>query len=98
MSKIENRMTGELTVTLKGYGFVDIPNQDQDIFIAKDHLNGAVDGDIVEIRFKKKKYNGRPDAEVVRVISHQTQPVTVEGIMKKYKLMPDFPTAVLTEA
>ena len=98
MSKIENRLTGELTVTLKGYGFVDIPNQDQDIFIAKDNMNGAVDGDIVEIRFKKKKFKGHPDAEVVRVIAHQTQPATVDGIMKKYKLVSDFPATVLQEA
>lgn len=91
-------MTGELTVTLKGYGFVNLPNQEQDIFIAKDNLNGAVDGDIVEVRYKKKKYKGRPDAEVVHVISHQTQAATIDGIMKKYKLVSDFPAAVLEEA
>ena len=98
MSKTENRLTGELTVTLKGYGFVDLPNQDQDIFIAKDNLHGAVDGDIVEIRFKKKKHNNHPDAEIVRIIAHQTQPASIEGIMKKYKLMQDFPLTVLQEA
>lgn len=98
MSKIENRLTGELTVTLKGYGFVDIANQDDDIFIAKENLNGAVDGDIVEVRYKKKKFRGRPDAEVVRVIAHQNQPATIESIMKKYKIVADFPATVLQEA
>ena len=102
MSKIENRLTGELTVTLKGYGFVDINTKDNDrsddIFIAKENLNGAVDGDIVEIRFKKKKFKGRPDAEVVRILAHQTQPMTIEGIMKKYKIVPQFPAQVLQEA
>lgn len=98
MSKIENRITGELSVTLKGYGFVELPNRNEDIFITKDNLHGAVDGDIVEIRYKKKKHNDRPDAEVVRVIAHQNQPVTIESIMKKYKLMPNFPDVVLQEA
>ena len=98
MSKIENRLTGELTVTLKGYGFVDIANQDDDIFIAKENLNGAVAGDIVEVRYKKKKFRGRPDAEVVRVIAHQNQPATIESIMKKYKIVADFPATVLQEA
>ena len=98
MSKIENRMIGELTVTLKGYGFVELPNQENDIFISKDNLHGAVDGDIVEIRFKKKKHNDHPDAEVVRVVAHQTQPVTIESVMKKYKLLPQFPNQVLQEA
>lgn len=98
MSKIENRLTGELTVTLKGYGFVDVVNQDNDIFIAKENLNGAVDGDIVEVRYKKKKFRGRPDAEIIRIIAHQTQPATIEGIMKKYKIVADFPATVLQEA
>ena len=98
MSKIENRLTGELTITLKGYGFVNLPHQDNDIFIAKDNLHGAVDGDIVEIRFKKKKHNDKPDAEVIRVIAHQNQPVTIDSIMKKYKLVQEFPAAVLQEA
>lgn len=91
-------MIGELTVTLKGYGFVELPNQDNDIFITKENLHGAVDGDIVEIRYKKKKYHNNPDAEVVRVISHQTESTTIESIMKKYRLMPAFPAAVLQEA
>lgn len=98
MSKIENRIIGELTVTLKGYGFVDIPNQEQDIFIAKDNLNGAIDGDIVEIRYKKKKFRGHRDAEVVHVISHQVQAATIDGIMKKYELATDFPAVVKQEA
>ena len=98
MSKIENRLTGELTVTLKGYGFVDIVDQDEDIFIAKENLHGAVDGDIVEVRYKKKKFRGRPDAEIVRVIAHQTKATTIEDIMKKYKIVADFPAQVTQEA
>ena len=91
-------MTGELTITLKGYGFVELPNQDDDIFIAKDNLHGAIDGDIVEIRFMKQKHNKQPDAEVVRVIAHQNQPATIEGVMKKYKLRQEFPSEVIQEA
>ena len=91
-------MTGELTVTLKGYGFVNLPNQEQDIFIAKDNLHGAIDGDIVEIRYKKKKFHDKPDAEVVRIIAHQTQPASISGIMKKYKLVQEFSAPVLQEA
>ena len=91
-------MTGELTITLKGYGFVELPNQNDDIFIAKDNLHGAIDGDIVEIRFMKQKHNKQPDAEVVRVIAHQNQPATIEGVMKKYKLRQEFPSEVIQEA
>ncbi len=98
MSKIENRVTGELSVTLKGYGFVELPNRNDDIFIAKDNLHGAVDGDIVEIRYKKKKHHDKPDAEVVRIIAHQNRPATIESIMKKYKLVSGFPAVVLQEA
>ena len=95
---MENRITGELSVTIKGYGFVELPGKNEDIFIAKDNLHGAVDGDIVEIRYMKKKHNKQPDAEVVRVIRHNTEPATIEAIMKKYKLLPAFPAEVLQEA
>lgn len=98
MSKIENRLTGELSVTLKGFGFVDIPNQENDIFIPKDNLNGAVDGDVVEIRFKKKKFNGHPEAEVVHIVAHNAKTMDVATIMKKYNLSADFPSAVIAEA
>lgn len=98
MSKIENRLIGELSVTLKGFGFVDIADQENDIFIAKDNLNGATDGDVVEIRFKKKKRNGRPEAEIIHILSHNTKNVDMESIMKKYNLSADFPSAVINEA
>ncbi len=98
MSKIENILKGTLTVTLKGFGFVEIQDKDEDVFIAKNNLNGAVDGDVVEIRYKKRKFNGRPDAEIVRILSHDTKNVDMAMIMKKYNLSHDFPSAVIAEA
>lgn len=99
MSKIENRLVGELSLTLKGFGFVSVQNRDEDIFIAKENLNGAVDGDIVEIRFrKKKKFNSKPEAEIIHILSHNAKNVDLASIMKKYNLSADFPSAVISEA
>ena len=56
-----NLEKGKLMSTKKGFGFVEVDNS-EDIFIAQDNLNGAINGDevIVEITSKKGlKLEGR---------------------------------------
>ena len=56
-----NLKMGKLMSTKKGFGFVEVENS-EDIFIAQDNLNGAINGDevIVEITSKKGlKLEGR---------------------------------------
>ena len=56
-----NLEKGKLMSTKKGFGFVEVENS-EDIFIAQDNLNGAINGDevIVEITSKKGlKLEGR---------------------------------------
>ena len=67
---------GKLLSTRKGYGFVDIEGDD-DVFIAQDNLNGAINNDqvIVEITSKKgMKLEGR----IVKVIEKNGQLVEEE--------------------
>jgi ribonuclease R len=90
---ITNTQQGVLSVTMKGYGFVNVENQDADIFVAKEDLNGAIDGDTVIIRYNKKK-----KAEVINVVSHTTETLDMSAIMKKYNLNEDFSDTVINEA
>ena len=56
-----NLKIGKLMSTKKGFGFVEVENS-EDIFVAQDNLNGAINGDevIVEITSKKGlKLEGR---------------------------------------
>lgn len=48
MEKCSSLLTGYLHINKRGNGFVDT-KYDEDTFVAKENLNGAVDGDFVEI-------------------------------------------------
>jgi ribonuclease R len=98
MQKFSNRLRGVLTVTMKGFGFVDIPNHDDDIFVSKENLHGAVDGDTVTVRFTKPKSHGRPNAEVIRIDAHNTEVLNFDTILKTYNLQKEFPKRVTDEA
>ncbi len=68
--------TGTITVAPGGYGFLQIDNSDtvkEDIFIPAKFINGALDGDVVEVGVLPKR-EGRDDdrgitGRVVRIIS-----------------------------
>jgi ribonuclease R len=114
MQKFSNTVRGVLTVTMKGFGFVDIKDSDKDVFVAKDNLHGAVDGDTVTIRYKElprtadarhyshqqgyQKNRGKPEAEVIRVEAHNTEVLTLDGIIKTYNLNSEFPQSVIDES
>ena len=48
MEHCSSLLTGILHINKRGNGFVDTKH-DEDTFVAKENLNGAVDGDFVEI-------------------------------------------------
>ena len=82
-----NLKVGKLLSTRKGYGFVDIEGDD-DVFIAQDNLNGAINNDqvIVEITSKKgMKLEGR----IVKVIERKTQQYVGKVYFKHNKCMID---------
>lgn len=72
-----NLVRGTLQGSSKGFGFVipDQPNK-QDIFIHLNHLNGAIDGDLVLARIHtKKKDDRRPEGEIIRVLKRGRQQI-----------------------
>lgn len=82
-----NLKVGKLLSTRKGYGFVDIEGDD-DVFIAQDNLNGAINNDqvIIEITSKKgMKLEGR----IVKVIERKTQQYVGKVYFKHNKCMID---------
>ena len=82
-----NLKLGKLMGTKKGYAFVDIEGDD-DVFIAQDNLNGAINNDqvIVEITSKKGlKLEGR----ILKVIERKTQQFVGKVYFKKNKCLID---------
>ena len=82
-----NLKVGKLLATKKGYGFVDIEG-DEDVFVAQDNLNGAINNDdvIVEITSKKgMKLEGR----ILKVIERKLQQFVGKVYFKHNKCMID---------
>ena len=82
-----NLKVGKLLATKKGYGFVDIEG-DEDVFIAQDNLNGAINNDqvIVEITSKKGlKLEGR----ILKIIERKLQQFVGKVYFKHNKCMID---------
>ena len=82
-----NLRVGKLLSTKKGYGFVDIVG-DEDVFVAQDNLNGAINNDqvVVEITSKKgMKLEGR----IVKVIERKLKQFVGKVYFKKNKCCID---------
>lgn len=82
---------GMFTGNARGFGFVTIEGQEQDIFIPGDKTNGALHGDKVQIVMGPAGRGKRPEGVVTRVVEHANQ--TVIGYYQKNKnfgfVMPD---------
>lgn len=66
--KIKQKLTGVISITSKGTGYIDIPGHTEDIEIDYKHLNTALKGDTVDILIFPKT-EGRTRGEVVEVVS-----------------------------
>jgi ribonuclease R len=60
---------GRYISSSKGYGFV-APEEEltEDIFIPPPYSAGALDGDLVEVTYRKKGVKGKPEGRIVRIL------------------------------
>jgi len=83
-SKKNKRIEGIFRANEKGFGFVEIENETEDYFIPPKSINGALDGDTVQISIiKQKELNRRAEAKVTKVLKREK--VTVIGVFQKNK-------------
>lgn len=86
----------------KNYGFVVPDNRKflQDIFIAKEHTNGAADGHKVVVQLTGYGEKGRkPEGKIIEIIGHVNDPGTdIMSIVKDYDLPVEFSDKVLRQA
>ena len=85
MGKKKNkRIEGIFRANEKGYGFVEIENQEEDLFVPQKSVNGALNGDTVEVViYKQKEENRRAEAKIVRIVKREKE--TLVGIFQKSK-------------
>ena len=63
-------LIGTFISNARGFGFVEIEGQEQDLFISEDDVNGAFHKDIVSVELLKSQHGKRQEARVTGVISH----------------------------
>lgn len=56
----------------RGFGFVTIEGEDEDIFISEDDINGAFHGDNVEVIIKATPEGKRREGKITKILSHGT--------------------------
>jgi len=92
MLKRAGYRTGTVDMTHHGYGFLVSEDSDDDIFIARNNLKTALDGDLVKVFvYPKRKQSTRNEGEVVEILerARDTFVGTVE-ISRNYAfLLPD---------
>jgi len=64
---------GLLRVNKKGFGFVEINNSDDDIYIEQDNMNGAIDEDIVLVEITSKMNIDRLEGRILKVVKRQIE-------------------------
>jgi ribonuclease R len=77
--------TGILDLTSKGSGYVICDDFEDDIFIASNNINKALNGDEVELYVYKRRKRGKLEGEITQIIKRaRTEYVGVIKIHKSY--------------
>ena len=75
-------MIGTYRKNQKGFGFVKIENQEDEIYISKENSLNALNGDIVEIQIlSEKSENKKEEGKIIKIIRHEKD--TVVGTFQK---------------
>ncbi len=83
-SKGEARhLVGTYTAHARGFGFVTIEGETEDIFISEDDRNGAFHNDQVEVMLKASTGGKRKEGRITRVLAHGT--TSLVGYFEKSK-------------
>lgn len=64
---------GLMRANKKGFGFVEVDNSDDDIYISQEHMNGAIHDDIVLVEITSKMNLDRLEGRVLKIIKRQVQ-------------------------
>lgn len=74
-SKMEEKyITGTFIGNVRGFGFVDVEGEEEDIFISESQINGAMHGDLVQVALLDSKTSGgrRREGTVIKVLQRAT--------------------------
>ena len=64
-------LSGTFISNARGFGFVEIEGQEQDLFIPESEVNGAFHKDKVLVELLPGQHGKRPEAKVTAILSHE---------------------------
>ena len=78
----KERMIGTYRKNQKGFGFVKIEDQEEEIYISKENCKNALNGDTVEIKIiAEKEENKKQEGKITKIIRHEKD--TIVGTFQK---------------
>lgn len=78
-----NILIGKYEGNSRGFGFVSIEGEEEDIFIPENASNGALHGDLVQVVLRSSKTGKRREGEIIKVLEHETKEIV--GLFQKSK-------------
>ena len=69
------RVQGILSVNAKGFGFVNIDSDEQDVFIPLDNMHAALAGDKVSVEIVRQETGRNPVGRIVKVLEQGTSEI-----------------------
>ena len=78
-----NLITGVFQATQRGFGFVSVEGEDEDIFISESDTNGAFTNDVVNVRILEGKSGKRREGTIVNIVERGVKEIV--GIYQKSK-------------
>ena len=63
---------GLMRVNKKGFGFVEVKDMPDDIFISSDNMNGAIHDDIVLVEITSKMKFDKVEGRVLKIVDRKT--------------------------
>ena len=64
---------GIMRANKKGFGFVEVDNLEDDIYVSQDNMNGAIHDDIVLVEITSKMNIDRLEGRILKVLERRTK-------------------------
>ena len=89
--KNSNLRKGILRVNKKGFGFVDVDDEDEDIFVSIDNMNKAINDDIVIVEIMSHNEGEKREGRIVKILERDLSTIVGEiyFVNDKGHLIPD---------
>ena len=86
-----NLRKGILRMNKKGFGFVEVSGEEEDIFIAPDNINKALNNDTVIVEILNKNSGEKREGRIVKTLERDLSTIVGEIYFKKDKgyIIPD---------